>query len=49
MLDCFDHFTNDDKIYFRNIFLSIGNQGITIVTKIVSVYLERKLKFTNVN
>lgn len=39
VLDCFDHFTSEDKIYFRNIFLSIGNQGITIVTRIVSVYL----------
>lgn len=49
VLDCFDHFSSDDKVYFRNIFLSIANQGIAIVTRIVTVYLERKLKFTNVN
>ena len=49
VLDCFENFSPSDKEFFRTVFLSISNQGIAIVTRIITNYLERRLPFNNVN
>ena len=49
VLDCFEHFSPSDKQFFRTVFLNISNQGISIVTRIITNYLEKRLPFNNVN
>lgn len=49
VLDCFEHFNPNDKEFFRTVFLNISNQGISIVTRIITNYLEKRLPFNNVN